>query len=516
MHAYAGAAMDRAGPGGRDVIAPLHLSAANLGLVPPDVHAPAYDRRELVPSLVHIGVGGFHRAHQALYLDDLIDLTLDTQWGYCGVGLLPQDLGMRNAMLSQDCLYTVVERGPEGDSARVVGSIVDFLFAPDDRERVLAKLASPECRIVTLTITEGGYYRNDATGEFLDTHPDVVRDLAHPHAPDCSFGYLLEGLDRRRRAGLGPFTIFSCDNLQHNGEVARRMLLAFAELRDPALRRWIEEHVAFPSCMVDRIVPATTDEHRALVADSFGIADAWPVVTEPFRQWVIEDYFPHGRPSWKRVGAQMTTDLEPYERMKMRLLNGSHQALAYIGLLVGYEYAHEAVGDPTLRALVRRMMADEVAPLLKPVPGIDLDAYQRTLLERFANPAVGDRLARIATDSSTRMPKFVLPSIAESLRRGGPIDVLAFTVAAWFHYLAGRDDRGLRLEIVDPQRERLMRAAADPDVDCEALFGLADLIEPAIAQSPRFRDLVQRILRSFRTQGARMTLERYLDTSTMQ
>ena len=213
--------------------APLHLNQLNLGRIPPDVRVPAYDRRVLLPSLLHIGVGGFHRAHQAVYLDDLIDLTGESRWGYCGIGLLPQDVGMRNAMLSQDCLYTVIERSPEGDQARVIGSIVDYLYAPDDRERVLQRLAAPECRIVTLTITEGGYYRNDATGEFQEAHPDIVHDLAHPHEPDCSFGYLLEALDRRRRAGLAPFTVFSCDNLQHNGEVARRMMLACAELRDP-------------------------------------------------------------------------------------------------------------------------------------------------------------------------------------------------------------------------------------------------------------------------------------------
>lgn len=496
--------------------APLHLNQLNLGRIPPDVRVPAYDRSALLPSLLHIGVGGFHRAHQAVYLDDLIDLTGESRWGYCGIGLLPQDVGMRNAMLSQDCLYTVIERSPEGDQARVIGSIVDYLYAPDDRERVLQRLAAPECRIVTLTITEGGYYRNDATGEFQEAHPDIVHDLAHPHEPDCSFGYLLEALDRRRRAGLAPFTVFSCDNLQHNGEVARRMMLAFAELRDPELRRWVEDNVAFPSSMVDRIVPATTDEHRLLAAERFGIADAWPVVTEPFRQWVIEDYFPQGRPSWKWVGAQLTTDLEPYERMKMRLLNGSHQALCYIGLLVGYEFVHEAIGDPTIRKLVRRMMDAEVTPLLKPAAGIDVDVYKRTLLERFANPAIGDSLARIATDSSARMPKFVLPSIGEALRRGSAIDVLSFTVAAWFHFLAGRDDAGQSLTLVDPQRDRLVAAASDPSSGCERLLGLADLIEPSVAQSPRFRQQVQDLVRRFRTQGARVTLERFLESGTTQ
>lgn len=496
--------------------APTRLNRTTLRRLRAPIRVPMYDQAGLVPSLMHIGVGNFFRAHQAVYLDDLLAMTGEKEWAYCGVGLLGQDARMRDAMRAQDCLYTVLERGPEGDSARVVGSMVEYLHAVEDREQVLSRLASPRCRIVSLTITEGGYYRNDATGEFNDAHPDIVRDLAQPHEPECSFGYLLEALDRRRKAGLAPFTVFSCDNLQHNGTVARKMLTAFAELRDPELYRWVRDNVAFPNSMVDRIVPVTTDEHREALANEFGIVDLWPVGTEPFSQWVIEDYFPHGRPAWKRVGAQMTTDVEPYEKMKMRLLNGSHQAMCYIGLLLGLEHVHEAISDAAIYQLVRMLMDEEVTPIVPAPPGIDLATYRRTLLQRFRNPTIRDQLARIATDSSARMPKFVLPSIVDQVRRGGPIDALCFTVAAWFHFLGQQDDRGRKLEVVDPMRARLVEAASHPSPGLEPFFALTELFDDTLLQSPRFRNQVKGIVRSFREQGARATLERFLMVRSLQ
>lgn len=489
----------------------MRLSVATLPRLSGLVRVPAYDRGAIMPSLLHIGVGGFFRAHQAVYLDDLLQLHGSGEWGYGGIGLLEQDGRMRDVLRSQDCLYTVIERGAAGDSARVIGSLVEYLHAHEDRDLVLARMTAPGTRIVSLTITEGGYYLNEATGEFNEGHPDIVHDLAHPHAPRCSFGYLTEALDRRRKAGLGPFTVMSCDNLQHNGNVARRMLLAFAERRDASLHRWIAEHTAFPNSMVDRIVPATTPEHRAVVADRFGVADAWPVGTEPFRQWVIEDRFPNGRPAWELVGAQLTGDVSPYEKMKMRLLNGSHQAMCYIGMLLGHEYVHDAIGDADIRRLLRTIMDDEVTPLLPSTPGIDVASYKRTLLERFANPTLRDTLARIGTDGSARMPKFVLPSIVEQLQRGGPIEGLCFTVAAWFHYLAGRDDRGRPLEINDTMNARLVTAARAPGQDADALFDLNEVIDDSLARSPGVRERVTWFLRSFREHGCRATLTRFLE-----
>ncbi|MBB5369139.1 MULTISPECIES: mannitol dehydrogenase family protein [unclassified Janthinobacterium] len=484
----------------------LHLNQANLAQLPTAVSGPAYGRDTLVPSIVHIGVGGFYRAHQAVYLDDLLALPGHAQWGYCGVGLLPSDAAMRDAMQSQDGLYTVVERSAAGDVARVIGCVGEYLYAPDDPAAVLEKLAAPATRIVSLTITEGGYYVNQGTGEFDASHPDIVYELAHPQAPRCSFGYLLAALSLRRQRGLAPFTILSCDNLQHNGDVTRTMLLAFAALRDAELAQWLATHCSFPNSMVDRITPATTDEHRALVHDSFGINDAWPVVCEPFRQWVIEDAFPHGRPAWELVGAQMTHDVLPYEKMKLRLLNASHQALCYIGMLLGYTYAHEAMNDAGIRALVRRMMDDEVTPLLDTVQGVDLEQYKATLIERFSNPAVRDQLARIGTEGSARIPKFVLPSVREALAQGRAIKLLGFTVACWFRYLEGHDEQGNALPLNDPYAERLRALALQGGVDAGPLLSLHELFGE-LGESPVFVAAVTQALASLYGQGARAALE---------
>ncbi len=489
---------------------PVQLNRANLKSVSARARIPSYDPVGLPGSIVHVGVGGFHRAHQAVYLDDLLAQGGKREWGLCGVGLLPHDARMRDVLRAQDCLYTVVERSAAGDQARVIGSIGSFLFAPDGRDAVIEKMASPECRIVSLTITEGGYYVNEGTGQFNDAHPDIRHDLEHPHAPTCVFGYLAEALDRRRQRGLAPFTVMSCDNLQGNGDVARRMFLAFAGRRDEGLASWIAEKGAFPNAMVDRITPATTDAHRALVRESFGIDDGWPVVTEPFKQWVIEDRFPLGRPAWERVGAQMVSDVHPYEMMKIRLLNASHQALCYIGMLLGYRYADETMADADIRQLVERMMNDEVTPLLPPVPGIDLAQYKRTLVERFANPALRDQLARIGTEGSARIPKFVLPSILERLSRGGPMRALTFTVAAWFRYLVGTDERGNPLPINDPMSEELVRRARAGGESPHELLGLEKVFGNVLPVSPAFVTYLEEALKALHRDGPRQALVKCL------
>jgi mannitol 2-dehydrogenase len=488
----------------------VKLNPSNLKLLPPAVQVPSYDRRAVAQSIVHIGVGGFHRAHQAVYLDDLLHRPGNNEWGLCGVNLLKPDYRMRDAMLPQDCLYTLIERSAAGDRARVIGSIVNYIYAPDDPQAVIEKMASPECRIVSLTITEGGYYVNEGSGEFDRSHPDIQRDLANPQQPSCSFGYLAEALDRRHKRGLPPFTVMSCDNLQNNGDVVKKMLLAFAELRDPALARWLADYAAFPNCMVDRITPATTDEHRALVKEKFAIDDAWPVMTEPFKQWVIEDEFCQGRPAWQEVGAQMTGEVLPYEKMKLRLLNASHQAMCYIGMLLGYQYAHEAMADAQIRKLVRDMMDVEVTPLLPEVPGIDLSEYKQTLIERFTNPTIRDQLSRIGTEGSARIPKFILPSILEQLPLGGPIKLLTFTVASWFRYLNGVDDQGKAMPINDPLESKLRQHAQRGGPDPRALLSLHELFGDVLPNSPVFVDQVGRILGSFYARGAQATLASYV------
>jgi mannitol 2-dehydrogenase len=484
---------------------PIKLSQANLSKLSPKVHLPNYDRSKTGRDIVHIGVGGFHRAHQAVYLDDL--LQQGTDWRLSGIGLLPHDGKMRDVMEQQDCLYTVVERDSTSDHARIIGSIREFLFAPDDRESVLRKLSAPTTPIVTLTITEGGYYVNHGTGAFDEKHPDIQYDLAHPHEPKCSFGYLIEALDRRRALGLAPFTVLSCDNLQNNGELAHTMLLAFAELRDPGLRNWIETNGCFPNTMVDRITPATTPDHREFVTREFGVEDGWPVVCESFRQWVIEDKFPLGRPAWESVGAQMTHDVLPYELMKLRLLNAGHQAICYIGMLLGYRLVHKSMEDPEISGLFRRMMDEEVTSLLLPAPGVDLDAYKATLVERFSNSKIEDTLGRLGTEGSARIPKFVLPSIVEQIQRGGPLRILSFVVASWFRYLGGKDDNGDEMPINDPMEKILRERAQAGGKDAGALLGMHELFGETLLNSDRFVSEVRGFLLSFYERGARKTLQ---------
>jgi len=483
------------------------LTQANLDQFAPANARLVYDRKALRHGIVHIGVGGFFRAHQAVYLDDLLGQGGSTEWGICGVCLRPSGRRMYDAMRSQDCLYTVVERTAQGDQPRIIGAMTGILFAPDDPEAVLEKMASPDCRIVTLTITEGAYYRHPGDGQFDAGHPDIVRDLADPTHPACVFGYLAEALDRRRRRGLEPFTVMTCDNMQHNGTVLRRLLLTFTQLRDPALSAWLAERGAFPNSMVDRIVPVTTDEHRTLVRERLGIDDAWPVVCEPFSQWVIEDRFCLGRPAWERTGAQLTDDVNPYEQMKLRLLNASHMCVCYLAMLLGYEFTHQPMADPRIRRIVRTSMDVEVTPLLPEVRGIDLEKYKDQVLERFSNPTIRDQLSRVGSGCSAKMTTFVVPSMLDLVQRGGPLKAGAFTVAAWFRFLAGKDDQGRELPILDDLKDmlnaRALRGGADPTelLACRELFG--DIL-PA---SPRFVAEVARVLRSFYDKGAEATLE---------
>jgi mannitol 2-dehydrogenase len=430
------------------------------GIAQANVAVPAYDRKSLSGGIVHFGVGGFHRAHEAMYLDTLMREGLAHDWAVCGVGLMPGDRRTEEVMHAQDCLYTLIIKAPDGSrSARVIGSIVEYLFAPDDPGKVLKRLTAPAIRIVSLTVTEAGYNVHRVTGEFDPDGPGIAEDLAQPHAPQTVFGFIVEALARRRAAGTAPFTVVSCDNVQGNGHVTRDAILGFARLRDAELADWIDEHVAFPNSMVDRITPATTDDDRRLVREEFGVGDEWPVVCEPFAQWVLEDSFTDGRPPFERAGVQIVDDVEPYELMKLRLLNASHQALGYAGYLAGYRYAHEAMADPAFAELLRRYMYDEAIPSLRPVPGVDLNQYVEQLIERFGNPVIRDTLARLCVDSSERMPKFVLPVLHYQLEHGGPIDRATAVVASWARYAEGVDEQGEPIDIVDPLADVLTAAA---------------------------------------------------------
>ncbi|MGJ3249272.1 MAG: mannitol dehydrogenase family protein [Elainellaceae cyanobacterium] len=486
----------------------VKLTEQNLPQLPNQVRVPRYDRRQINHGIVHFGVGGFHRAHQALYLNNYLEQNPGSDWGIYGVGLLEFDRKMRDVMQTQDCLYTLVERSPEGDEARVIGSITQYLFAPEDRDAVIETLADPQCRIVTLTITEGGYYVVEGTGEFEVNHPTIQHDLQHPNAPHGIYGFLTAALERRRQRGIPPFTLLSCDNLQGNGDLVGKMLTAFAKQQNPDLGRWIEQNVAFPNSMVDRITPSTTPADIQMVRDRFGIDDDWPVVAEPFLQWVIEDRFCAGRPDWESVGVQMTDDVKPYEMMKLRLLNASHSLIGYLGSLLGYTYSSEAMDDTLIRQAVKQLM-DEVTPTLPPLPGIQLDSYKQTLIERFANTKVRDQLSRLCLNGSDKLPKFILGSLRDKLTQDESITYLSFEIALWFRYLNGTDEQGRSLPIDDPMASLLTEKALigkddpTPLLTIETIFG-------DLSDSSAFVTAVTHHLRQLYALGTRETLSRLL------
>ncbi|WP_448638612.1 mannitol dehydrogenase family protein [Geodermatophilus sp. URMC 63] len=489
------------------------LDAAALPALAGSVPVPTYDRSRVRAGIVHLGVGAFHRSHQALYVDRLLEQGTAQEWGICGVGVLPSDRAMAEAMAAQDCLYTLVVKHADGTfEPRVVGSIVEYLLAPDDPEAVVEKLAAPETRIVSLTVTEGGYNFSAVTGEFDADDPDVISDLQPGAALRTTFGLVTEALVRRRERGVGPFTVVSCDNIQHNGDVARRSFAAFARLRDPALGEWVAAEVPFPNSMVDRITPATTDDDRAEVARRFGIEDRWPVVCEPFTQWVLEDRFALGRPPLEDAGVQIVEDVEPYERMKLRLLNSGHQALAYLGSLVGYRLVHEAAQDPLFRRLLLDYMVEEATPTLLPVPGIDLDAYRHELIERFANPAIRDTLARLAFDGSERLPKWLLPVVRDNLAAGGEVRRSAAVVAGWARYSEGVDDEGRPLEINDRRKDRLAASARRQREEPLAFLADRELFGDLV-DDERFTTSYLATLASLHERGARATLEELVGTA---
>ena len=486
------------------------IALTNAALPSLDISTPSYDRRAASVGIVHFGFGNFHRSHQAMYLDRLMESGAGLDWGICGVGVLPQDEAMRDVMRAQDCLFTLVLRHPDGSlEPRVVGSVLEYLWGPEDADAVYARLGDPAVRIVSLTVTEGGYLKNPATGAFDASHASVVHDLDHLEDPRTAFAYIVEGLRRRRAAGIEPFTVLSCDNLQGNGIYARQAVVGFAQLLDPELAAWIDEHVSFPNCMVDRITPATTDADREAVAAEFGIEDRWPVPGEPFTQWIIEDEFPTGRPALEAVDVQFVEDVKPYELMKLRLLNASHQALAYFGAPLGYVLVDETMRDDRIRRYLDRYMAVEAAPTLGDLPGIDLPAYMATLIERFSNPRMRDTLVRLATDGSNRMPTFTLPAIRANLEAGRSVSLGAAMVAAWAEYwaLIGRGVIAGQEVPEDVYAAQMTAAALDPSptafVELDALFG-------DLASNSDFREAFLSSRRSLQERGVHRTLDSLL------
>ena len=426
--------------------------------MPNPVAQPAYDRASLTQGIVHIGIGNFHRAHMAVYLDDLFATGRDHDWAILGAGVRPTDAKMRQMLAGQNYLSTVIELDPAGASARQIGAMTGFVEVQPDNAALIAAMAAPNIRIVSLTVTEGGYYIDPATGHFDATHPDIAADAANPAKPATAFGAIIAALKARKQAGTPPFTVMSCDNLPGNGHVTRDAVTGLAALSDPAFAAWISANVAFPNGMVDRITPATGPHERALAAE-FGLSDPVPVTCEPFRQWVLEDNFPNGRPALEQVGVTFTPHVHAFEAMKIRILNGGHAIIAYPSGLMDIEYVHEAMENPLIAAFLMATEQREILPHVPPVPGTNLADYLALIRARFANPKIADTIRRLCFDGSNRQPKFILPAIKDNLAAGTTPHGLILLSALWCRYCAGTTQSGAVIAANDPRWEQLQTRA---------------------------------------------------------
>jgi fructuronate reductase len=461
------------------------LSFRTLDRLPRDVARPAFDARALPVGIVHLGIGAFHRAHMAAYTQDALARE-PGGWGICGVSLRSPDI--RDRLAPQDGLYALAVRGCGTEELSIIGTVRELLFAPENPARVIARIADPAVKIVSLTVTEKGYCHDAATGRLREDDAGIRHDLAHPAAPRTAIGMLVRGLEARCNGDAGSVTVLCCDNLPHNGRTVSGVVLRFAELVDADLASWIAANVAFPATMVDRIVPATTAADRDAVAKRLGLEDASPVMAEPFRQWVIEDRFAAGRPCWERVGVEFVADVSPYEDMKLRLLNGSHSAMAYLGFLAGYEFIWQVIGDPAFRRYVECLMAEASTTLALPA-GVDVMRYRRDLIERFANPSLGHRCYQIAMDGSQKLPQRLLGTIRDRLGRGQSIDALGLAVAAWMRYVRAVDEKGTPFQVQDPLAARLHGAAnaPDPAARVDALLAVREVFGADLADNTDLR-----------------------------
>jgi len=491
------------------------LDNAALTALPADVARPGYERAALQPGIVHLGIGAFMRAHLAVATEAAIRSHGDLRWGIVGVSLRQADT--RDALAPQDGLYTVAVRDADAQGRarqrlQVVGCVTRVLVAPESPAAVLEAIAASATRIVSLTVTEKGYAHDPATRTLRFDHPDTVHDLAQAAAPRSAVGFIVHGLGLRRAAGRGPLTILSLDNLPSNGHTLRGLVLAFAERVDASLARWIDESCTFPNSMVDRIVPRTTDTDRSGVEGPLGVHDAWPVLAEPFFDWAVEDRFAAGRPAWGCGGARFVDSAAPFETLKLRMVNGGHSTIAYLGAMAGWRTVDEAIDQPALRRVVSDLMREEIEPTLAPLPGLDLAAYRASLLARFANPALAHRTQQIAMDGSQKLPQRLLGTVRDRLGAGQPIARLGLAIAAWLHYLRGRDEGNHPYTIDDPLAEGLRglvqqaETAADARARAEALTRFGPVFGD-LAGVPALVDAVAAPLESLRTHGVRQTLD---------
>ncbi|MBX5197321.1 mannitol dehydrogenase family protein [Rhizobium sp. NZLR10] len=484
------------------------LSLATLSDVARTAAIPGYDRASLKAGIVHFGVGNFHRAHQAVYLDDLFNAGADHDWAIVGAGVLPSDAAMREKLAAQDFLTTVVEQDSNKTAARVTAPMIDILPVGDPAV-IIARLADPEIRIVSLTITEGGYFI-DASGTFNPAHPAIAADGDSPDAPKTVFGLIVAGLKARKERGIEPFTVMSCDNIPHNGIVTANAVVGTAALSDTGFAEWIRANVAFPNAMVDRITPATGQREIDFLRDNFAIEDNWPVYCEEFKQWVLEDKFTAGRPALEKVGVTFVPDVTPYEHMKIRILNGGHAAIAYPAALMDIHFVHDSMENPLIRTFLAKLEKDEIIPIVPPVPNTSLTDYFALIEHRLLNPKIADTIPRLAQDGSNRQPKFILPSTLDNLRQGRDVVGLALVSALWCRYFAGKTDSGKDIVFNDASAERLHAAALKAKTDPSA-FLVFDDIFGEVAKSELFRKRFADALKSLWEKGTRETLQLYLD-----
>lgn len=484
------------------------LSLAYLSSLSGSVAKPSYRREEVTAGIVHFGVGNFHRAHMAVYLDALMNQGLALDWGIIGAGVTPYDHVVCETLRKQDYLTTVVEQDATHVAARVTGAMIGFAD-PDDIPGLIRQLTDPAIRLVSLTITEGGYFLDAQTGAFDTKHPAIVADATQPEKPATVFGILIAALKARRAVGVPPFTVMCCDNIPHNGVVTRNAIVGLARLSDPAFADWVDANLATPSSMVDRITPATTDRERADFHARFGYADGWPVFCETFTQWVLEDHFPSGRPPFERAGATFSDNVVAYELMKLRILNGGHAAIAYPAGLLDIQYVHDAMASPLVSGFLSALETREIIPGVPPVPGVDLNSYFTKVAERFSNPRVGDTVRRLCLDGSNRQPKFIVPAIEAALSAGGAVEGLALESALWCRYCYGSTETGSVIEPNDPNWDRLTVTAAAARQNPRAWLDMRD-IYGSVSDHPGFANSFSRALDALWRDGVKETLQRYI------
>ncbi len=487
--------------------AAVNLSLDSLPAISDRVVKPTYRRSDLRPGIVHVGVGNFHRAHQAIYLHRLFQNGQDLDWAILGAGVKSYDENMRNKLKAQDWLTTVVELDPEGFSAEICAAMAGF--SDVNAQALIAAMSDPEIRIVSLTVTEGGYFVDAKTGGFDLSNPEIVNDIKNPETPTTVFGIIIAALANRRQKGIAPFTVMSCDNLPENGHVARHALLGLADAMPGDMGEWITGNVAFPNGMVDCITPATGEREISLVEDEFGIVDAAPVVCEPFRQWVLEDKFSNGRPALETVGVEFVSDVAPYELMKLRVLNGGHAAIAYPAALMGIKFAHEAMENPLVGGFYDKLAHEEIMPTVPPIPGARIEDYYKTLVKRFSNALLGDTIARLCLDGSNRQPKFIFPTISAQLEANRSIRGLALEVALWCRYCAGIDENGNEILIEDISADRLQAQAKAAKSDPPKFLQMHEIFG-ALNESQIFTDAFSQALNALWRDGTQATLQNYL------